>query len=153
MFERNVNECIRLGIPYGVYLYSYATNLAEAKSEANHALRLLQGKMPKLGVWIDMEDADGYKAKHNVSSQMCVQICDTFCSIMQQNGYATGVYASYNWFNNHLKDSRLDKYDKWVAQWGDKCTYQGHYILWQYTSSGKVNGITGNVDMDIWYQY
>ena len=153
MFERNVNECIRLGIPYGVYLYSYATNLAEAKSEANHALRLLQGKMPKLGVWIDMEDADGYKAKHNVSSQMCVQICDTFCSIMQQNGYATGVYASYNWFNNQLKDSRLDKYDKWVAQWGDKCTYQGHYILWQYTSSGKVNGITGNVDMDIWYQY
>ena len=153
MFERNVSECVRLGIPYGVYIYSYATNTQEAKSEANHVLRLIKGKNPKLGIWFDMEDADGYKERHNVSASTCIDICDTFCSIIQQNGYSTGIYASYYWFVNQLNSSKLDKYDKWVAQWADKCSYKNHYILWQYASDGQVAGIQGNVDMDIWYNY
>ena len=55
---RNMDECERLGIPYGVYLYSYALDYYDAASETAHALRLLKGRSPELGVWFDMEDAD-----------------------------------------------------------------------------------------------
>lgn len=61
-----MDECERLGIPYGVYLYSYALDYYDAASETAHALRLLKGRSPELGVWFDMEDADGYKARNGL---------------------------------------------------------------------------------------
>lgn len=150
-FEYNVSQCIKYGIPYGVYLYSYAINENDAVSEANHALRLLKGKNPKLGVWFDMEDADNYKANRNVTNETCIQICDKFCSILQSKGYSVGIYASCYWLEYKINDSRLDKYDKWVAQWSDKCTYKQDYSMWQYADDGIVDGISGRVDMDYLY--
>ena len=151
-YLRNVMECERLGIPYGVYIYSYAINLDKAKSEVNHVIRLLKNKKPEYGIWFDMEDADGYKSRHNVSDQMCRDITYTFCSIMKSKGYNVGIYANYNWFTNILNDERLDQYPKWVAQWGDKCDYKKEYVMWQYTNSGNVSGISGRVDMDYYYR-
>ena len=151
-YLRNVMECERLGIPYGVYIYSYAINLDKAKSEVNHVIRLLKNKKTEYGIWFDMEDADGYKSRHNVSDQMCRDITYTFCSIMKSKGYNVGIYANYNWFTNILNDERLDQYPKWVAQWGDKCDYKKEYVMWQYTNSGNVSGISGRVDMDYYYR-
>lgn len=151
-YLRNVMECERLGIPYGVYIYSYAINLDKAKSEVNHVIRLLKNKKPEYGIWFDMEDADGYKSRHNVSDQMCRDITYTFCSIMKSKGYNVGIYANYNWFTNILDDERLDQYPKWVAQWGNKCDYQKEYVMWQYTDSGSISGISGRVDMDYYYR-
>ena len=151
-FERNISECERLEIPYGVYLYSYALNTKNASSEADHALRLLKGHNPEYGVWFDMEDADGYKKKNGMpSNKELVNICVTFCEKMIKNGYKTGIYASLSWFNNQLKDSKLDKYEKWVAQWNDHCSYTKDYVMWQYTSSGMIDGINGRVDLNIMY--
>lgn len=151
-FERNLSECERLQIPYGVYIYSYALNKNDASSEADHVLRLLKGHTPKYGVWFDMEDADGYKRKNGMpSNNTLVNICVEFCDKMIKNGYKTGIYASLSWFNNQLKDSKLDKYEKWVAQWNDRCSYTKDYIMWQYTSSGLVDGINGRTDMNIMY--
>ena len=151
-FERNVSECERLEIPYGIYIYSYALNTKNASSEADHALRLLKGHNPQYGVWFDMEDADGYKKKHGMpSNKELVNICITFCDKMIKNGYRTGIYASLSWFKNQLKDSKLDKYERWVAQWNDHCSYTKDYVMWQYTSSGMVDGISGRVDMNIMY--
>ena len=67
-FEANVEACDRLGIPWGAYLYSYALNTENAKSELAHLLRLLKGKKPLFPVAIDMEDGDGYKEKHGMPS-------------------------------------------------------------------------------------
>ena len=64
MFRRNVAECQRLGIPFGVYLYSYALSAPQARSEADFLLDLINGLPINVGVWFDMEDADGYKANH-----------------------------------------------------------------------------------------
>lgn len=151
-FARNVSECERLKIPYGVYLYSYALNTKTASSEADHALRLLKGHTPKYGVWFDMEDADKYKQRNGMpSDETLVNICVEFCDKMIKNGYKTGIYASLSWFKNQLNDSKLDKYDKWVAQWNDKCSYTKDYVMWQYTSSGLVDGINGRTDMNIMY--
>ena len=152
-FARNISECERLGIPYGVYLYSYALTEKDAYSEVDHVLRLIKGHNPKYGIWIDMEDADGYKSRNGMpSNATLVNICDIFCKKMQENGYSAGVYASLNWLDTKLNDSKLDKYNKWVAQWNSSCSYSKKYVMWQYTSKGSVNGILTNVDMDIFYK-
>jgi GH25 family lysozyme M1 (1,4-beta-N-acetylmuramidase) len=151
-FLYNVKECERLGIPYGVYLYSYAANREGARSEAEHVIRMLDGRNPEFGVWIDMEDADGYKIKYNIPYSVGAEICEEFCAYMEEKGYKAGIYANLDWFTNYLNVSYLDRYPKWVAQWNSECTYDGKYVMWQYTSSGKVEGISGNVDMNKWYK-
>lgn len=153
-FARNYSECKRLGIPVGTYLYSYACDVEQAKSETNHVLRLIEGKSFELGIWFDMEDADGYKAKRNVSYNTCVDICETFCNIIESKGLKVGIYANLDWLNNKINSSRLDKFDKWVAQWTTKCTYNKPYSIWQFGGetnlirSNKLDGINGSVDMD-----
>ena len=143
-FERNVNECERLGIPYGVYLYSYALNTNDAKGEVNHILRLLKkvGKNFKYGVWFDMEDADGYKKNHGMpSNSTLVDICYTFCEAVENAGYYAGIYASLSWLNNQLNNSKLDRFDKWVAQWNNTgCTYKKTYSIWQNTNNVSIGG-------------
>ena len=151
-FVRNMNECERLGIKYGVYIYSYALNENGAISEANHVLRLIKGHNIAYGVWFDMEDADGYKERKGMpSNATLVNICKTFCDKIRANGYDVGIYASYYWFVAILNDQKLDEYDKWVAQWSSRCSYQKPYKMWQYTATGSVNGISGNVDMNYLY--
>lgn len=143
-FERNVNECERLGIPYGVYLYSYALNTNDAKGEVNHILRLLKkvGKNFKYGVWFDMEDADNYKKNHGMpSNSTLVDICYTFCEAVENAGYYAGIYASLSWLNNQLNNSKLDRFDKWVAQWNNTgCTYKKTYSIWQNTNNVSIGG-------------
>ena len=143
-FVRNIGECERLGIPYGIYLYSYALNTNDAKSEANHVLRLLKqvGSNFKYGVWFDMEDADGYKKKHGMpSNSTLVDICYTFCETVEGKGYYTGIYASLSWLNNQLSGNKLERFDKWVAQWNNTgCTYNKTYSIWQYTSDLNIGG-------------
>lgn len=142
-WQRNVSECERLGIPYGVYLYSYAKTTAEAESEAAHVLRLIAGKNLSYPVYYDMED------KRTIGSNYAA-IAQTFCNAISSAGYEVGVYASLSWWNDYLTDPVFDNWDRWVAQWNSTCDYQGEYSLWQYTSQGSVPGISGNVDMNYW---
>lgn len=149
-WKRNADECTRLGIPFGAYLYSYAASTEEAKSEADHALRLLDGYRLSYPVYLDLED----KVVGACSNDLIGRIADIFCTTLQNAGYDVGIYANLNWWNNRLTSSVFDNptWHKWVAQWGASCTYQGDYSMWQYTSSGTVDGISGNVDMDYWYE-
>ena len=122
---RNMDECERLGIPYGVYLYSYALDYYDAASETAHALRLLKGRSPELGVWFDMEDADGYKARNGLDvyseGELLSDFCEMFVNAMRVSGYKTGVYANYNYFTNVLDLDRLKSIPEmniWLAHWG-----------------------------------
>ncbi len=141
-FFENVRKARAAGMSYGVYLYSYALNTSQAKSEAAHALRLLgQVDRPAYGVWFDMEDADGYKAKNGMpSDDTLVKICEAFCVELQAQGYYTGIYAALSWLENQLDDRRLDRYDKWVAQWNEVCEYDKPYGIWQYTDELYIGG-------------
>lgn len=133
-FEANVKKCDAAGIPYGVYLYSYAQNEEMAKSEAAHTLRLLKGKRPLYGVWYDVEDSslpDGEAIVNNV-----IAYCDT----VQAAGYYCGVYSFLYWLQTRLNSPRLAKYDKWVAQWNTTLDYTGNVGLWQFTNSAVING-------------
>lgn len=118
MWRRNVTECQRLGIPFGLYLYSYAISVEGAETEANFFLNLTAGLDIKVGNWYDMEDADGYKANHGaMDSDLISAMCRKFCSIVQAAGRYVGIYASQSWFGTWIKD--CDAYDKWVASWGN----------------------------------
>ena len=148
-YERNANECERLGIPYGVYLMSYANTVEKARSEAEHVLRLIEGRKLSLGVWHDIEDNGTSGA---INKETLTNIINTFCNTIKNAGYKVGVYANLNWLENKIEKTIKDNYDIWVAQYYSKCEYEGKYIMWQHTSSGKVNGISTNVDMNILYE-
>ena len=146
--ERNISECERLGIPIGVYLFSYANTVAKASSEAEHTLRLVAGHKLPMGVWYDIEDN---KTSGSVSKSTLTDIINKYCTIIKDAGYKVGIYANLNWLNNKIDSSLQDKYDIWVAQYNNTCDYKKDYIMWQYSSKGKVNGINGNVDMNYFY--
>lgn len=147
-WEYNVSECERLGIPYGVYLYSYAKNTTMASSEADHVLRLLKGHKPTYPVYLDMEDDSTIKAGKTTLGN----IAKTFCDKISNAGYKPGIYANLNWWSNYLTSSVFNNssWSKWVAQYNITCDYQGTYDIWQSTSVGKVDGVSGNVDLNFW---
>lgn len=114
--ERNIAKCDALGIPWGIYWYSYALNVQTAKLEAELCLRFLNGRKPRLGVWFDMEDSDGYKQTNGFpSNETITAMCKVFCAAMEDAGNKTGVYANLDWFENRIGDTG---YDKWIAAWG-----------------------------------
>ena len=139
---RNVQECERLGIPYGVYIYSYATNTERASSEADHVLRLIKGHKLSYPVYFDMED-------QSTENSDLASIAQTFCNKIRNAGYPVGVYASLSWWNYKLTDSCFSNWYRWIASWSaSKCNYNGQFALWQYLDRGTVSGISGNVDMN-----
>lgn len=147
-WEYNVSECERLGIPYGVYLYSYATDTTKAASEAQHVLRLLKGHTPSYPVYLDMEDDKTV----NLGSTMLGNIAKTFCDTVSAAGYRVGIYSNLNWWTNYLTSPVFNNssWSKWVAQYNSECKYTGTYDMWQCTSTGSVDGIVGNVDLNFW---
>lgn len=147
MWATNVAACEKNGIPYGVYIYSYATSVDQAKSEADHVIRLIKGHNLKYPVFLDMEDASTVWTSATLKADMA----QAFCEKIQKAGYKVGIYANTNWFTNYLTDSRFGKWDKWVAQYNDTCTYSGTYMMWQYSSEGAVPGINTRVDMNYMY--
>lgn len=141
-WTRNASECARLGIPFGAYLYSYAKTEAESKSEAAHAIRLLQGHKLSYPVYIDLEESG--------TESHAVKGAKIFLEALQNAGYTVGVYANQYWFNKVI-GSQLDAYTKWCARYSTQKPNVACDI-WQYSSDGSVNGISGRVDMNICYR-
>lgn len=152
----NAKECNRLGIPYGLYIYSYALNEESVHSEAEHMIRIAEQVNATLGYYFDMEDADSYKASHGLIPRQNKERLTNFCSIflddMKKAGYDNvGVYANYDYFKNILDVKSLRKCGKiWLAHWGILKPSMACDI-WQYTSKGYVPGISDTVDMNYYY--
>ena len=132
-YRTNVDKCIAAGIPFGVYLYSYARNTGMAKSEAAHTIRLLQGLRPLYGVWYDVEDST------LPYGEALVDNCLTYCRALQEAGYYCGIYASLSWMRTRLNSPRLAHIDRWVAQWAPQLDYSGAG-MWQYSDRGQIGG-------------
>lgn len=137
---QNMDECERLGIPYGVYIYSYAMTMQETESEISHTLRMLKGRNPVRGVWFDMEDADEYKKNHGMDvyseedRTLLTDICIRFIDEMHSRGYITGVYANYDYYKNVLDTNRLymtEGFNMWLAHW-DVEEPDMDCMMWQF---------------------
>lgn len=154
--ERNMSECESKGIPYGVYIYSYALTEKEVLSEADHVVTMIAGHNPTLGIWFDMEDADNYKYNHAFNpyqhGKELTNFCLLFMRTVKSMGYSNvGVYANKNYFSNILDYYSICSEGMiWLAHWGISSPSLG-CELWQYSSDGDVAGIGGRVDMDYIY--
>ena len=156
-FQRNVAECERLGIPYGVYAYSYAKNTDDAVKGANHIIALLEGHNPTLPVYLDLEDNSIKDTDH-------AAIAKAFCNTISAAGYTPGIYASAGWFKNILTDPCFSNsgWSIWTAQYwygqrydaslGLGPEYPAKFDCWQYSSLSTVPGIDGNCDINYWYK-
>ena len=148
-FEANYEGFKNLNIPVGVYHYSYAKSIEEAKKEADVVLKWLNNRKLNLPVYFDIED----KSQTNINKKTLTDMCETFCQTIEKAGYWAGVYANKYFFTTYLDYKKLEeKYTIWVAQYNSTNTYSGKYDMWQYTSSGKISGINGNVDMNYLYR-
>lgn len=144
-WRRNADECTRLGIPFGVYLYSYANTDDKSRSEAAHVLRLIKGYELSYPVYLDLEEEkDGTRAH-------AVRGAKIFADLVEAVGYQVGIYANENWYKTVI-GSALDKYTKWVAKYSSKAPDVPNVDIWQYTSSGSVPGISGRVDVNHCYR-
>lgn len=148
-FYYNISEAKKYNVPVGIYLYSYATNVNDAKSEAQHVLRLVKNINLEYPIYYDLEDE---KTVGKLTNSAIGEIADTFCSIIEDNGYYVGIYGNSYWFNNKLTSSVFNKYDKWIARYSNKVDYDGNYGMWQYSNKGKVAGITTDVDLNYSYK-
>lgn len=145
-WKYNVDECTRLGIPFGVYLYSYANTDSKSRSEAAHVLRLIKGYELSYPVYLDLEEQVNPDTRGHA-----VRGAKIFADIVEAAGYEVGIYANENWYKTII-GSVLDKYTKWVAKYSSKAPDVPNVDIWQYTSSGSVPGISGRVDVNHCYR-
>ena len=147
-FDTNYKNARANGIKVGAYIYNYCNTLDNLKKGLDWAFEKLAGKELDLPLYLDMEDKTiAVETVDSLTNQ-----CNEFAKIAKQKGYKAGVYANLNWLKNELNPDKFDKdISVWVAQYYKECEYQGQYDIWQYTSDGKVNGISGRVDMNYLY--
>ena len=147
-FEQNYKNAKAVGMPIGVYHYSYAKTVDDAVREANFCLSYLKGKQLEYPIAFDIED----QSQANLGKATLTAITKAFCEEIEKAGYYAIIYASKYWLDSKLDMVALKDYDVWVAQWGSKCTYGRSYGMWQYSDNGKVSGINGRVDMNEAYK-
>lgn len=151
-FEQNIRGAQAAGIKVGVYFFTQAVNEVEAVEEASMVVSLVRDYELQYPVFIDTEGAGGNGRADLLGVEERTAVCEAFCSTVSNAGVEAGVYASRNWYNNRLTASRLEDYVIWLAEYRSVPLYQGYYQMWQYTSKGKIDGINGNVDLNVSYR-
>lgn len=139
-FRRNADECTRLGIPWGAYLYSYAKGATQAKSEAAHAIRLCGPYKDVMAypLFFDTEEPG--------TESISASNATIFCSNVKAAGFTAGIYASQSWWQENL--GNVNGYVKWVARWASAQPTTNGWQIWQYSEKGNVPGIKTHVDMN-----
>lgn len=146
-FKRNIQEANRVGIKAGIYFYTYATDIKSARSDALWVVEHIKDYKIDLPVAFDWEDWNNFN-EYGISFYELTSLSNEFVKILNNNGYKGMLYSSksyleYIWYP-------VD-YDVWLAHYTNKTSYKGKYLMWQLCSNGKVDGINGNVDIDVMY--
>lgn len=149
-FEENYKRAKAAGLMVGAYWYSYATDVEGAKAEFNTFMKVIKGKQFEMPLYYDVEENRQFNTgKQNVSNMI-----STFLSACESAGYFAGLYMSRSQLMTYVTDEIQKKYTLWVAEYGSKCNYSGagRAAMWQNSETGKVNGVTGNVDTNYLYE-
>lgn len=143
-FLKNITEANAVGIKCGIYIYSYAHSVEEAAQEAMLVLSAIEPYTISMPVCIDIED----DIQKTISPEVQAQMANTFCSIIEAAGYYPLVYGSKSWFKNRMAPIA---YEKWVAQYNSYCAIDDA-VIWQASCTGRVPGISTDVDLDYAYK-
>ena len=147
-FQKNAKGAAEAGIPMGAYLYSLAVTEAQAQAEADFLLKLTSGYKFSYPLAYDIEDA----SQEKLTNEQRTALVEAFCGRIEAAGCYAMLYSSKYWLETRFVPERIARYDQWVAQWGNLNTYQGKYGMWQYSNTGRVDGISSNVDLDFAYK-
>ena len=150
-FEKNVEGATNEGLKVGIYFFTQATNDVEGVEEASMVLSLCRGYKLAYPIYIDTEGAGGNGRADHIEKDSRTAAVKAFCETIENSGFNAGIYASKNWFEHNLDMKQLEGYQNWLAQYSNEPSYDGEYSMWQYTSAGSVDGITGRVDLDLSY--
>ncbi len=146
-FEDNYKNAKAVSIPVGAYWYSYAVTPDEARIEAKICIEILKNKQFEFPIFFDQEE----KKTLDTGKANCSEMVRAFCEELEKAGYWVGLYTSHSVLGTHIEDDIKSRYALWVAEWGSKLNYGGDVGIWQHYDKGKVDGISGNVDLDIAY--
>ena len=148
-FKANIQGATAAGLKVGVYFFSQAVNRVEAVEEASMTLELIKGYKISYPVFLDVE-ASGGRAD-GIDSGTRTEIVNAYCETIRNSGYTAGVYANKTWLNSKMNTGSFGSNKIWLAQYAAAPTYNGRYEMWQYSSTGKIGGISGNVDLNLSY--
>lgn len=148
-FVENITGARAAGLGVGAYLYSYMNTPAAARAAAESMMRLVRPFQPDYPVVLDLEDASTYGALGRAKT---TAIAKAFLEALEAGGYYAMLYTYTNFANNYLDMSALRAYDLWIADYRAQVGYRGSWGIWQYSSSGRVAGISGAVDLDRAYK-
>ena len=152
LFIRNVKGCIEAGLPFGLYYYSYAIDEETAIEEVDFFLKTVSKyrEYIQYPLVIDMEDSDGYKKERNaISKENLTNICIVACNRIREAGFISMIYANADYYKNYLDEEKLKDVPKWIAWWNNNINIdKTKYSIWQYKSTGIVDGIGTKVDMN-----
>ena len=143
-FESYYKTCKELNLPVGVYHYSMAKSVPEARSEANFLINnVLKEKQFEYPIYMDVED----KVQGALGKDLLTDIVIAFCDTLEKAGYYVGIYSSASFFASYMHESKLERFDKWIAQWSKSCTYKGNYGMWQF--GGETNKLRCTIIADV----
>lgn len=146
-FNSNTLGCAENGIPYGIYWYSYAQTAEDAVEEAKKCIKTIKDKNLTYPVFYDVEESSNINSINELSV--------AFCEYMKSQGYSCGIYSFASGLESVLSTENKEKYPIWAAQFGTNgklTAYTGKYVMFQYSCTGRIDGITGNVDLDYCYE-
>lgn len=155
-FDYNYEQAGKYGLARGVYIFIASASMADPQADAKSLLKNLDGRKLEYGIWLDLE-ANVLKAKGKAYIKGLVNI---YAQIFHDAGYYVGIYCNRDWYLNYIHDDLKANFDFWIARYPAKD--HGIYnadsslkpsekmaVAWQYSSKGKVNGISVNVDLDV----
>lgn len=149
--EANVTGCIKSGIPFGLYWFSYAYTPEMARKEAQHLLKFIGDRVPLMPLYYDFEyDSAEFARKKGAvpTAELIREMAAAFCEELEAHGYYAGIYCNSEYAKNVFNDGILTIYDVWYAQWaGDSPKLPCN--LWQNSDKGSCAGVKGNVDTNI----
>lgn len=147
-FEQNYARAKSAGLHVGAYWYSYADTVSEVRREAAACVSALRGKQFEFPIFFDLEEQSQFEK----GREFCSELVTTFCTELENAGYFAGLYCSTYWLTNFVSKEVASRFTLWVAQYAEKCTYSvADYGVWQRSCMGRVDGISGDVDLDECY--
>ncbi len=146
-FKENIEGAKAVGLPVGGYFYSYAKTPEQGIEQAQWVIDQIRGYEFNLPIAFDWESWNSFN-KTGMSFYTINKVADVFMNTLEQAGYKGMLYGSKNYLTTIWKPT---KYETWLAHYTSKTNYKGDYLIWQMCSDGRVNGISGNVDLDIMY--
>lgn len=147
-FDNNYKGCKDNNIPCGAYWYSYAVTPQDARREAETCLKIIKGKTFEYPIYFDIEE----RRQLALGKTACTAIAKAFLEVVEKAGYWVGIYSSKSHLENYLSEDIRKRYAVWVAHYGvSKTTYRGQFGIWQKSEKGRINGISGNIDLNECY--